>query len=321
MAKAFAAVAACCACAIGAGWNAIGLRDQVNPAHPVAGLEVADTHASASLLGQFRTSTSSWLWLRTDLYLHNGVELRPLTEDELKAGKTGVGSAEKDLGKAMNDDAVVTSIPSPDRDIRGWLGDLERDTAPYRDMHNHTHNDPEQALPLFRLMTWIDPNFIDGWTVGSTVIARDQSEKGTDKALAFLNEGLANNPESVSVLDSIAFIEITRKKDLPKALEYLEQARKAGLANLKQLPEEEKEEFAQVYRWLALCYRDLTESDKMDAVLREGRQIFPDDAVLAMLSNAPPSVLSEKGRARWEQLQSERAAQRVKGGQADHEMH
>ena len=59
----------------------------------------------------------------------------------------------------MGDDSVVTAIPSPDRDFRGWMGDLERETGTYRDMHNHTHNEPEQAIPLFRLMTWIDPNF------------------------------------------------------------------------------------------------------------------------------------------------------------------
>ena len=108
---------------------------------------------------------------------------------------------------------------------------------------------------------------------------------------------------------------------MSKAVAYLEQARSAGLANLKLLHDEEKEEFGQVYRWLALCYRDLTEPEKMDAILKEGRRIFPDDAVLGMLSNAPPTILSDKGRAKWEKLQSARAAQRIKGGQADHEMH
>src|SRR5262245_38227364 len=39
-----------------------------------AGLDAHETNAAASVIGQFRTTTTGWLWLRTDLYLHNGVE-------------------------------------------------------------------------------------------------------------------------------------------------------------------------------------------------------------------------------------------------------
>src|SRR5437763_9486006 len=121
MSKAFFGVGCACVAAMATGWNSLGLRDTINPPHPVAGLDANDTSASASLLGQFRTNTSSWLWLRTDLYLHNGVELRPLTNSEKRAGMQGVGTAEKDLSKALNEDSVVTSIPSPDRDFRGFF--------------------------------------------------------------------------------------------------------------------------------------------------------------------------------------------------------
>jgi hypothetical protein len=218
-----------CSAALATGLNVQSLQKQVNPPARVAGLEAHETHASASLLGQFRTNGSSWLWLRTDLYLHNGVELRPLTEAERRIGRKGVGSAEADLGKAMGDDDVVTSIPSADRDFRGWFGELERATAPYRGMTNHTHNDPEQALPLFRLMTWLDPSFIDGWTTGATVIARERNKEGTRKSLQFLHEGLQANPGSVSILNNIAFIHITRQRDLATAVRYLEgQGRPGG---------------------------------------------------------------------------------------------
>ncbi|MEA2553675.1 MAG: hypothetical protein QOJ65_1851 [Fimbriimonadaceae bacterium] len=307
MSAAFWATTASCGLAIAAGWNATALRDQVNPPHPVAGLEFHETHASASLLGQFRTSTSSWLWLRTDLYLHNGVELRPLTKGERDAGHKGVGSAEKDLGAAMNDDSVVTSIPSVDRDFRGWLGNLERATSTYRDMHNHTHNNPEQALPLFRLMTWIDPNFIEGWTVGATVIARDRTDIGFEKALAYLNEGLAANPQNVQILNDIGFMYATRKKDLKTAVGYLERAREAGSKDTSHLSDEERDELAQVYRWLALCYRDLGEREKMSATIRAGLEKFSDDPVLKLLSDPPPVFLTEKGRAKWEAARNRRA--------------
>src|SRR5579864_179950 len=67
----------------GGGYAVSDLQPLVSPrASDMAGLQAHETHASASLLGQFRTSFSSWLWFRTDLYLHNGVEMRQMTDDE-----------------------------------------------------------------------------------------------------------------------------------------------------------------------------------------------------------------------------------------------
>lgn len=322
MANAFWGISAACVAALATGWNATNLRTVVDPPHPVAGLDANDTTASASLLGQFRTSTSSWLWLRTDLYLHNGVELRPLTASEKREGQSGVGTSDKDLSKAMNDDNVVTSIPSPDRDFRGWLGDLERSTAPYKDMHNHSHNDPEQSIPLFRLMTWIDPNFIEGWTTGSTVIARDRSDAGTKKALAFLNEGLAANPDSISILDEIAFMQITRDHDLGQAVLALEHARDVGLKTVKQMQDDDREDFIEVYRWLALCYRDLNDRDKMNERLEEGHKMFPDDPIINMLLNQPPAILSDFGRKQWTAEQAEKAKRQAAQQTIDsHDLH
>lgn len=319
MANAPLAIGVACSLAIVAGWNATNLRSVVDPPHPVAGLDANDTSASASLLGQFRTNTSAWLWLRTDLYLHNGVELRPLTNAEKRAGMQGVGSSEKDLSKALNEDSVVTSIPSPDRDFRGWFGDLDRATAPYKTMKNHSHNNPEQAIPLFRLMTWIDPNFIEGWTVGSTVIARDRSNNGTDKAIKFLNEGLKQNPESISILNELAFAYITRKKDLRTAVEYLELSRASAVKYRGRLPDDEKDEAAQIYRWLGLCYRDLGERDKMSDAVKEGLSMFPDDGVLAILGDQPPLILSNTGKAAWEKQRADSA--RATTAQTETEAH
>jgi hypothetical protein len=322
MSKAFFGIGFACVAAMATGWNSLGLRDTINPPHPVAGLDANDTSASASLLGQFRTNTSSWLWLRTDLYLHNGVELRPLTDSERKAGQTGVGSADKDLSAALNEDSVVSAIPSPDKDFRGWVGDLERATSPYKDMHEHTHNDPEQSIPLFRLMTWIDPNFIEGWTVGATVIERERTDYGTNKALQFLNEGLANNPESISILDDIAFVYITRKKDKDAAITYLERARLSGLKHRKTLPDDELEDFTQVYRWLGLCYRDTNQPGKMNQVLAEGHALFPDDAVINMLNDQPPAILTEYGRKQWLKKHEDAARQETtKTGAEAHDIH
>ena len=173
----------------GAAVISCGIGDLVNPPIPPAGLEAHETHASASLLGQFRTSASSMLWLRTDLYLHNGVEMRPLTDQEVSEGKKGVGGAKDGHEAIVNDDAIVTVVPSAQQDFRGVFGDVERAVNAYRDMRGHEHRDPVQALPLFRLMTWLDPQFVTAWVTGATIIARDRSSEGTTRALSFLAEG------------------------------------------------------------------------------------------------------------------------------------
>lgn len=248
-----------------------------------SGLNAHETHAAASLLGQFRTSASSFLWLRTDLYVHNGVEMRPLSDEELAAGERGVGGKKDDHEAIHNDDRIVTVVPSAERDFRGILGDLERATAAYKDMHAHEHRDPAQALPLFRLMTWLDPQFVMAWVTGATVIARDRSERGTEKALAFLKEAEENNPTSVAVPTEYARLLVSRRRDLSAARGYLEVAMKRGLGQSARLPEIEKEGLILASRLLALVYRDEGDLVDLRKHLDASRKVMPDDPILKRL--------------------------------------
>ncbi len=102
--KALVPVLIICALAVASGFTVSDVREEAKPKGRYAGLEAHETHASASLLGQFRTSVSGWLWLRTDLYLHNGVAMRPLTDQEIASGRTGVGSSD-------NHGVTSTTIP------------------------------------------------------------------------------------------------------------------------------------------------------------------------------------------------------------------
>lgn len=302
---------------LGVGLGTTQLKEVVHPPVKPAGLDAHETHASSSLLGQFRTSVSSWLWLRTDLYLHNGVEMRHLTQQELDRGKTGVGSSDNHDEALHNDELIVTVIPSRERDFRGFFGDLDRATKAYKDMSNHGHNDPKTALPLFRLMTWVDPTFVPGWTTAAAVIIRDRTEEANQKALGLLREGLAANPNSVGILSEIGFVHVSRRKDLRTAAAYFEQARQAGRAVVERLDDEDQEALLYGYRWLGLIYRDLGRADSMREVLREGVQLFPDDPVLLRLLNPPPQVLSEQGQKAWQDAIQEE----LEGARADDHDH
>src|SRR5205814_1832242 len=103
----------------GGGYAVSDLHRIVNPpASDMAGLQAHETHASVSLLGQFRTSASSWLWLRTDLYLHNGVEMRQMTEEEKNSGMSSEEAAEDGHKRLMDESTVLTTVPNKQRDFR-----------------------------------------------------------------------------------------------------------------------------------------------------------------------------------------------------------
>lgn len=281
------------------GWNVGAVSPITNPAIRQTGLEAHDESSAVSLLGQFRTNISAWLWVRTDLYLHNGVQMRPLTETERKAGIEIEGS-KQDGHEALVKEISITTVASPERDFRGIVGDVDRAVNAWHPMKNHTHNDPVQALPLFRLMTWLDPQFIEGWTTGAMVLARDRSPAGTEKALNFLGQGLAENPESVDLLTEVAYIDI-RRLDQPKnAIPLLERARKIGFEHQFELSDAEQDALRNTYRWLALCYRDTDQPEQLGKTVQQGLSLFPDDGVLKRLST---KTGSQKGDNTWREAE------------------
>ncbi|HVT10702.1 MAG TPA: hypothetical protein VHE55_00415 [Fimbriimonadaceae bacterium] len=286
------------ACFVGAlvfGVEAGSVAPITNPAVRQSGLDAHDGSASASLLGQFRTNISAWLWVHTDLYLHNGVHMRPVTDAERKAG-IQIEHGKADGNEALHKDISITLVPSPERDYRGLLGDVDRAVNAWKPMKNHTHNDPMQTLPLFRLMTWLDPQFIEGWTTGAMVLARDRTPKGTERALAFLNQGLAQNPDSVDVITEIAYLDITRRGSPYDAIPLLEHARALGKDHLKTMADNERDALQNTYRWLALCYRDTHRPLDVKRVVDEGLVNFPDDRVLPHLLNRAAAEDAESMR-------------------------
>lgn len=273
------------------GWQSASVAAITNPPVRIAGLDAHDSSASASLLGQFRTNISAWLWVHADLYLHNGVHMRPITEGELKAG-VSVEDAAKDGNEKLHEESLVTVVPPANRDFRGIFGDVERSISSWQDMHQHAHNDPEQCLPMYRLMTWLDPQFIEGWTTGAMVVARDRSPGGTSRAMEFLNEGLRANPDSVDLMTELGYMIYTRRKSPLEAIPWLEKARGLGFDHRDTLPENERSALENTYRWLALCYRDTDQPSEERRVTTEGLKVFSDDKVLDSLLRH----VGEKGR-------------------------
>jgi len=272
-------------CFVGAiavsGFSTHGIGAAIESPPQLEGLNAHDEVAAASLLGEFRTSFASWLWVRTDLYLHNGVEMRHLTEAEKQGGGSGT-SSEDNKDKALHDDAdITTSIPAKKQDFRGIFGDIERSMATYQDMSIHSHNNPADSLPLFRLMTWSDPTFIPAWTTAAAILARDKKAAGPRKAISLLDEGLAHNPTSIAILAESGRIRANKLGEVEQAIMAFETAR--GLRD-RARSEDEIEGLRETYRWLALLYRDYRSPAAALEVAKEGVKRFPGDTMLIRLS-------------------------------------
>jgi hypothetical protein len=260
----------------GIGWNATEVSPVVNPRIR----RVQTNEGDSSILGQFQTSASGWLWSYTEVYLNNGIKLRRMTGAEKKAQNLPAG---QNFGQ--------TIIPGKSEDFRGIIGDVERAVSAYTPSQSHRQNDPRQCLPLFRLMTWLDPYFVEGWTTGAMVVGMDYTPGATSRALEFLREGLQENPDCVDIPMMFGMIVVTRNKDLKQGERFFIRAIQNGKSRFEVLPENEMSALRSSYRWLALVYRNSGNSGKLAATVKEGLQMFPDDLVLPMtgrFSVVPP---------------------------------
>lgn len=250
----------------------------VNPPIEQKTLESGEKAAGASLLGQFKTSAAANLYARADLYLHGGVELRPMSSDEAQSGVRDAHVNESQSKQLGTEADMVTSIPSPDRDWRGFLGNMDRATGAYKDMHGHSHNDPGVTFPLFRLMTWVDPHFITGWTTGSMMLSDSRTAEEALKSIDFLKQGLDQNPESVDILTSIGVLYAQQRQDITTGLNYFDRALK--VIHDGNVGPEDKDAVVETYRWLCICYDYLGDKVMLKKIADEGIQKFPDDQVL-----------------------------------------
>ncbi|MBC8102908.1 MAG: hypothetical protein H7Z41_10005 [Cytophagales bacterium] len=276
----FAALASAMACS---GVLALKIEPMVQVS---AGLSAADQvrvekAAATSLFGQFRSSMADFLWLKVDKYAHSGVDLRGVTEQEQRSQNAdAVQSADggREQGNRNHTGDETTVVPSAKRDWRGFYGKMEREVQPYRDMSQHTHNDPKEALPLFRLMTWSNPHFISGYTVGAAMIARDRAKLG--EAIAFLKEGLVNNPQSIEISSDLGAMLTARKRDFAGAMPYLRQAIASGARHdFATLTDDENEAYQNAFRWAVLNRREVGDTRAARAAAEAGLARFPNDVV------------------------------------------
>ena len=174
------------------------------------------------------------------------------------------------------------------------LGDVERAGSAYKDMHGHSHNDPGATLPLFRLMTVVDPQFVPGWTTGAAILARDRSKAGLQRSMALLKEGLEHNPQSPEILGSIGKLYLTHDVKIAAggkiirnsvgARPWYRKAVEVAQENRERLTEPEREAALENARFAAMLERDAGDRASLVKVLEHGLGLFPEDPVLGRLA-------------------------------------
>lgn len=131
-------------------------------------------------------------------------------------------------------DPPATLIRTRDRDFRGFIGELERRVKPWRDPSDpHKHTAGTELLPWYRLATLTDPHNVRCYMIGAWWLKNLPKGPQPEEALAFLEEGIANNPQAfqLPLMQSYLHSQLKRpEKAMEKAL------RAAALALAKRPP-------------------------------------------------------------------------------------
>ncbi|MDA0321356.1 MAG: hypothetical protein O2923_01365 [Verrucomicrobia bacterium] len=258
--------------------------------------------AEAGLLQGLRGALSDWMFIQTETYLDHGIASRP-----------GVGQASAD-GSVHPMASCATVIPDAARDYRGFVGRLHRLVQPWPSPESpHQHAEGPQLVSWFRLMTWVNPHSIRGYTTGAYWL----EAQSLDAATRFLDEGGRNNPQAFQIhfMRAGAYLEAA-KQDRgsglvslgPQGRKYLDAAmrsyRTAAELTLAQRPRTDEE--AARLGWTAYDELDSRAALRMAVILERRFGSMPhalEDArrFLAALGDDPvlPQLISdyEEGKA------------------------
>jgi len=91
--------------------------------------------------------------------------------------------------------------------------------------------DDEALMPLVRLITWLNPHFIDAYALGGQWLAFHFNR--ARESMAFYEEGIQNNPRSFPLLDGAAWVYWRFQKNYTKAAQRAQDAANAAEDDLQ----------------------------------------------------------------------------------------
>lgn len=243
--------------------------------------QVYEDKPVTSLVGEFRGTLAGFLYARSDEYMHGGVIMRATTEREMANGGIRLASHGDDM-RDTHGKGETSVIPESERDARGIWGELERETQPFMDIRHHKHKDISEALPLFRMMTWSDPHFVEAYNFGAFLVFSAAQDHNLQRALDFLAEGLANNPRSYVLHTEYGQYQFNNAKNLAAAREHFLKAAQiveaTPKAQLEKVDAQDQEEAERGWEYLVITCRK--QNDRANELLwaQKGLKRYPDSA-------------------------------------------
>ena len=231
----------------------------------------AGTSPFTVLLNSLRASVGDTIFMKTEIYLHEGVNYFSMGEDEehgeghshehenLMEGK---GVSFEDMNTSHSDantttsDAMTTGmdqphadhrdtlahedvehmhtvIPKANDDFRSFIGVLERKVKPWREEHIEEHGKGIELIPWYRVATLADPHNVRCYIIGAWWLASADGKGRIKEAENFIREGIKNNPNDFQL--RIMLGELLERQELDK--EAISEFRKGFEAALQIRPE------------------------------------------------------------------------------------
>ena len=218
-----------------------------------------------TLLGQFRVTLNRYFWLRTEDYLHFGVTRNSYTrrkvENQMVEGfKGSIGNSSGASARPKEED---------------WRGVFKR--FEYIRPVKGYHGDPSELLPWYRTQTAVNPNDTSAYVNGAFFLA-DFHDK-FDEALAFLHEGVVNNPESPEIHFAIGRLYSEKWAKYEEAIPYLEKAVAFGREIENRNPTQDRV-VGNSYVFLVKAYRETGDLDSALRAAEDGVAVCPDIGIV-----------------------------------------
>lgn len=294
-----------------------------------AGTRNVDASALGMILGEVRTSLADFIWIKTELYAHKGVQFVPHTDqgefgesdgdeqghdhdghdheghdhdghdhDGHDHGEHGSDEPSGTGGGHQHDTKAATVIPPPEKDFRGFIGDIHRAVQPWGGDHEW---DPtsRQILPWYVLVTKMNPKHGRGYSVGAWLLLKAEDVPDhIEEAEKFCRAGIERNPDYFPLYEIMVRV-LIEKEDWEGAIDYAVRGRDIGFKRRPvwkpgdKLPWEitptwtmsDEEDFGFLARHpVLLALRKLDDPDRARELLREALACLPYDAPLNSLA-------------------------------------
>jgi len=132
-------------------------------------------------------------------------------------------SVERQAPRAPKEDSAVWALAGEFRTVAANLLWIKAENYHHEFVeHGGQWNKNKDLLPLIRLITDLDPHFVEAYLTGSWMLAT-----GLDRpkeAVRFLREGISNNPRSPELYEELGTLYARRLQDPEKAVRCLEKA-------------------------------------------------------------------------------------------------